>query len=67
MNVYKVTLGMIEEKRVYHDQGRVNVRAKDAKEAIAKADKDLKRGEMNGREWAEVFEGIEYVLTIDID
>ena len=68
MNVYKVTFGLIEEGRTYHNQGKLNVLAKGAKEAIAKADKKLDTGKTEGGgKWVEVFEGIEFVLTIDIE
>ncbi len=71
-NVYKVGYGMISAGDSYDvGIGKLHVVAKDAKGAIKKADKKLEAGEYATEggvvKWAEVFESIVFVLTIDVE
>ena len=67
-NVYQVGFGMLSDGKDYDaNVGAYNVIAKDAKEAIAKVDPLLESGKDMGETWFEVFEGVKYVLTIDVE
>lgn len=66
--IYRVGYGMLSRGKTYDANiGYHNVMAKNAKEAIAKVDPLLESGVEEGETWAEVFESVKYVLTIDVE
>ena len=66
--VFRVGFGMLIDGKQYDaNVGNFNILAKDAKEAIDKADGLLQSGNTDGEKWVEVFESVKYVLTIDAE
>ena len=63
MNVYKVTFGAVHKEGYDRNVSSYKILAKDGLEAIDKADSKAYSEEG----YVEVFESVEYILTIDVD